>query len=111
MINEDTNGQLQVVDDAGVVTVGGASEDRLVAIILAPGDPLAEQQRTMDADYFCGNDYGNMAAYLEGNGVTDNGALSGVEDRIDQFIPATADYVIAEPPYNDQFVTVSKEDI
>ena len=111
MINEDSNGQLQVVDAAGTVTVGNAPEGRLIAIILAPGDPLAGQERTMDVDYFCGNDYGNMAAYLDGNGVTDNGTLSGVADDVDQFIHASDSSATEAEPYNDQFIAITRDEI
>ena len=111
MINEDTSGQLQVVDSTGSVVAGSTPEDRVVAIIAAPGEPLTGQNRSIDATSFCGKDYANMGAYLEGNGVTDNGALTGVDDYLDQFIHATDSSASEAVPYNDKFVTITSNEI
>lgn len=112
MINEDTSGQLQVVDSTGAVVAGSTPEDRVVAIIAAPGEPLATQNRSsIDPTSLCGKDYGNMGAYLEGNGVTDNGTLTGGDDYLDQFIHATDSSATEAVPYNDKFVTITSDEI
>ncbi|MCW8830178.1 MAG: hypothetical protein OQK32_01530, partial [Gammaproteobacteria bacterium] len=49
--------------------------------------------------------------YLEGNGVIDNGALAGVDDQDDKFIHATATSSTEATPYNDVFVTITRDEI
>ena len=101
LINEDTNGLFQVV--------GGA--DGIVAVIFAPGAPLAGQARVVDVNTQCGENYGNQIAYLEGDGVTDNSNVPDVVDSPDQFIHATLTSDAEATPYNDSFVTISQEEI
>ena len=100
----------QVVDDAGAVKVGGTPEDRLVAIVFAPGEPLAGQSRNFITGTDCGMDY-TMSAFLEGNGVTDNSTLSTIDNSVDQFIHMTASSALAVPPYNDKFITITRDEI
>lgn len=111
MINEDTNGQLQIVDTFGNVLVGGMPEKHVVAIVFAPGGPVAGQTRTISGTAFCGEDYGNASEYLEGNGVADNGNLIGGDDVVDQFIHSTATSELEITPYNDQFVVLTRNEI
>ena len=111
MINEDSYGMFQVVDNTGAVIVGTYPEDRVVAMAFAPGSPLSAQARIFDNTSFCGKDYLNESAYLEGDGFTDNGTLIAVDDEIDKFIHATANSESATTPYNDQFVTITRDEI
>jgi len=116
MLNEDTNGMFQVVNHSGAVVAGANPEDRIVAIIFAPGKALPGQSRNFESGSICGEDYGNYAAYLDVgglNGAIDNSNLAAADDRIDQFIHATAASTAAtEPnPYNDRFVTITRDDI
>lgn len=114
MLNEDTNGQLQVVDDTATPIEGILPEDRIVAIVFAPGTVMSGQNRTFAANSKCGQDYGdaqNAPEYLEGDGVTDNGALSGLADTVEQFIHATLNSQNAATPYNDRFVTITRDEI
>ena len=110
MLNDDSNGMLQVVNSAGVVQGSALPEDRYVAIVFSPGEPLAGQVRTFDAETNCGNDY-NVTAFLEGVGLINNGVLSTVDNTIDQFIHKASTSAVAQPLYNDKFITISKSEI
>jgi hypothetical protein len=101
LINEDTTGLFQVVD--GI--------DEVVAIVFAPGVPLAGQARVIDANTHCGENYGNQIAYLEGDGVTNNSNVPDIVDSPDQFIHATATSAQEAVPYNDYFITITREEI
>lgn len=116
MLNADTNGAFQIVDDAGLVIEGAFPEDRVVAIVFAAGTIVGAQNRTFDAASICGKDYGinplyELPGYLEGDGVIDNGTLSGAADTIDQFIKASINSKNAVPPYNDKFATITRGEI
>ena len=110
LINDDTEGLFQIVDEAGVVL-----KDNIVAVVFAPGASLANQNRVIDSTTHCGEDYGNESAYLEGDGVTDNAIIPDIVDSADQFIHATLtsdeSENIADIPYNDYLITISKEEI
>ena len=62
----------QIVNDAGVTVRGINAEDRIVAIIFAPGNVLAGQSRSFLSGSFCGKDYANFDAYLDVGGGVDN---------------------------------------
>ena len=112
LINEDTNGMFQTVDAAGAVITGNNPEDRIVAVVFAPGPALSGQQRTFDKDFLCGNDDGsNVSAYLEGTVMTDNSVLKAATDKIDQFVHASLISDEAAPPYNDYFITITRDEI
>jgi len=111
MLNEDTYGMFQVVDSTDAITQGVNAEDRPVAIVFAPGKALLGQARAFTANTDCGQNYGNVTAYLEGNGVTDNGVLSTTDNDIDQFIHATATSINEATPYNDRFITITRDEI
>ena len=110
LLNDDSNGMFQVVDDAGVIKVGVLPEDRVVAVVFSPGEPLAGQSRNFVAGTDCGLDY-VMSAFLEGNGVTDNSSVSALDNSIDQFIHMTPSSALAVPPYNDKFITITRDEI
>ena len=112
MINEDSTGMFQVVDSDGNIVKGSNLEDQIVALVIAPGAPLAGQTRTpLFVTSSCGHDYGNQAAYLEGDGATNNSIVSAFEDTIDQFIHATEASATEVPAYNDKFLTISRDEI
>lgn len=112
MINEDSIGMFQVVNSAGDILQGANIEDRVVVLVIAPGGPLVGQARNpLVATSSCGRDYANVGAYLEGDGVTDNSAVSAVADTIDQFIGATETSADEAVPYNDRFLTITRGEI
>ncbi len=111
MLNEDSTGLFQIVDQAGTVLMGVRPEDRPVAIVFAANEPLPGQARNFDDTSICGLDYNNIDAYLDDDGITDNASLVGLDDTIDQFVHATTRSVNAANPVNDNFVTISQQDI
>jgi len=112
MINEDSIGMFRIVDDALNVIQGANMEDRVVALVIAPGGPVADQVRNpLVILSNCGDDYGNVPAYLEGNGVVDNSFVSAVDDTTDQFIHATETSKDAAVPYNDKFLTITRDEV
>jgi hypothetical protein len=113
MLNEDTNGMFQVVDEPGTVIQGVNPEDRIVAVIFAPGKALPGQNRNNSAGSVCGEDYSNYDAYLDTGGATDNSDVDTATNAIDQFIHSTPSSVSnTNPnPYNDRFVTISRNEI
>lgn len=112
MINEDSIGMFQVVDSAGNVLKGSNLEDQIVALVIAPGVALPGQTRNpLFVTSSCGHDYGNLSAYLEGNGATDNSTVSVVNDSIDQFIHATEASGTESPAYNDKFLAITRDEI
>ena len=52
-----------------------------------------------------------LTEYLEGNGVTDNAVLNVAPDSIDQFIQLTPTSDEEVNPYNDNFVTITREEL
>jgi hypothetical protein len=113
MVNEDTNGMFQIVDEAGAVITGNNAEDRVVAVIFAPGKALPGQNRNNNPGSVCGEDYANYDAYLDIGGATDNSDVDTATNAIDQFIHASASSISsANPnPYNDRFITISRREI
>lgn len=111
LINEDTNGMFQTVDDNGVTIQGNLPHERVVAVVFAAGAPVAAQNRTYDTTKACGGDAANVAEYLEGDGVTDNSAVQDIVDTIDQFISASISSDSLAAPYNDLMITISREEI
>lgn len=113
MLNEDTNGMFQIVDESVAVLEGASPEDRIVAIIFAPGGVLPGQSRNYAPGSLCGEDYGNYAAYLDVGGVANNSNIVAADDMIDQFIHATAASTADTNPnkYNDRFVTITRDEI
>ena len=114
MLNEDTYGMFQIVDESAVVVQGVNPEDRVVAIVFAPGKVLSGQTRNFTAGTQCGDDINNFSAYLDTFGAVDNSSLiTGTADQIDQFIHATAESASDDAinPHNDRFITITRDDI
>ena len=117
MLNSDSAGLFQIVDESGlVVMLGNTPEERPVAVIFAPGSPVGVQARNIDPATICGKDFGNMTFqsatdYLDNNGITDNGTLMNDDNKIDQFVRATLTSVENANPLNDTFITISQAEI
>jgi len=106
LVNEDTSGLFQLVDENGNLL-----DSDLAAVILAPGVALSGQIRDLDNTTHCGEDYGSESAYLEGDGVIDNSDVPDVVDSVDQFINATMTSPDQAIPFNDQLITVKHSEI
>ena len=115
MLNEDSYGMFQVVDENLNVVQGINPEDRVVAIIFAPGEALPGQSRVYNAGSQCGDDADNFGAYLDtfvdALGTIDNSDITtGTDDRIDRFIRAT-EQSISNGVLNDRFITITRDEI
>lgn len=117
MVNEDSVGMFRILNNADIVVQGGSEASQVVALVIAPDKALAGQARTpAELLSSCGRDYSSVShydvsAYLEGNGIYDNGQLSGTADTVDDFIHATASSMDAATPYNDKFLTINRDEI
>lgn len=112
MLNEDTNGMFQVVDVANTPVVGTVPNERVVAIIFAPGEILPGNTRNTVAGTLCNKEYANLSAYLDTIGLVDNSSLQGVADTLDTFLHAIAGSdQLAAPYYNDTFVTITRKEL
>lgn len=118
MLNEDTNGMFQIVDATATVVKGADPEDRVVAIIFAPGKPFPTHPRNFVPGSLCGDDYLNYDNFLEsavifGGSIIDNSNVSLSNELLDQFIHATwisSDGDSANPN-NDKFLTITRDEI
>ena len=110
MLNEDSTGLIQIVNSAGAVVTGATADTRPVAVVLAAGAALANQKRAPNNTSICGEDYDNLAAYLDDDGVTDN-SLATIKDQIKKFVSASPGSENRPQPVNDQLITISHDDI
>ncbi len=111
MINPDANGQLQVFSITTGALLGGVLPDeRPVAVVLAPMQPLQGQTRAGAASAVlqCGNDF-DAAGFLDvavGPGIS-NAILSGTAGAIDQFAVTAA----FDARHNDRVLTISRAEL
>ncbi len=110
MLNEDSNGAFRVYDAQANLKTGAFAEDRVVAVLYDPSVALSGQARTFDITSQCGLDY-TPANYLEGDGVYDNSTLSGAALSIDDVINRGVDTDQLPVPYNDQLVTITRQEL
>lgn len=111
MLNEDTNGMLDVFSVSGTRIYGDNPEDRVVALIISPGTPLNQNRigGIVNTEQ-CGGSY-IASNYLEGDGVRDNSTLDGNDDVLDQFIKAGTNSNEAATPFNDLIITITRDEI
>lgn len=110
LVNEDTEGAFRIVDEAE-----NNLQTNVIAVVFAPGAAISGQTRVYTANTQCGEDYGNQAAYLEGDGTTNNANLVDGDNEPDPFIQATLTSPNVSPldpvPYNDNLITITREEI
>lgn len=116
MLNEDSNGMFQIVNDTNVTIQGVTPPERVVAVVFSPGDALAGQNRLFEVGSECGNDFSNYdTAYLDVFEVSpgvfaDNSAVNtGNPDEVYQFVQA--DVATNIGVFNDQLITITREEI
>ena len=116
MLNEDTNGLFRLFDANDTLIIGAQPENRIVALIIDPQQPVASQSRSFDNSSLCGLDY-TAADFLEGNGSKNNAVLTGVADAVDDFIRGN---VASEqglppfqdsPPFNDRIEVITRDEL
>lgn len=110
LLNPDTNGQFRVLASDGRLVAGETPAARAVAVIIAPGAPLAGQARASAGSGVeqCGGNY-VAARYLDRDVATgtDNANLAAAPDAIDDFITAEP----GREDLNDQLVFVTRAEI
>jgi hypothetical protein len=111
LLNTDTNGQFRVFASNGTTLLAGATPaERAVAVIIAPGMPVAGQVRAaLGAGVGqCGGNY-TAARYLERDAASgiDNSSLAAAADAIDDFITAEP----GREDLNDQVIFVTRAEI
>ncbi|MCW9012524.1 MAG: hypothetical protein OQL06_01980 [Gammaproteobacteria bacterium] len=106
MLNEDTNGAFRLFDQQSNIIAGNRPDNRVVAIIIAPGARLNNQNRTKVAGNNCGNFNANN--YLEQFNGIDNRSVSNNADSIDDFITAN---IGSNTFFNDRIITITRQEI
>lgn len=114
MLNEDTFGMFQVVDESGTVVHGSAADKRPVAIIFSAGITLPGQNRVNNTGIECNNDPDNYSAYLDTytttSGTTvDNATVTNLDNQVDKFIQVVS--ANSSVNFNDQLLVITAEDI
>ncbi|TNF39269.1 MAG: hypothetical protein EP315_00050, partial [Gammaproteobacteria bacterium] len=80
MLNDDTNGSFILYKEDGVNLINGATpEDRVVALVIAPGSPINGQARANNPATQCGGDY-DANQYLELFNGIDNRSITASID-------------------------------
>lgn len=111
LLNPDSSGQFRVLAADGTTLIAGATAgERPVAVIIAPGAPIAGQTRATAVSGVeqCGGNF-TAAGYLDndvGSGIN-NSNLSAVVDAIDDFITAAP----GGSTVNDQLIFITRSEI
>lgn len=120
MLNEDSNGALEIYSSNGTYLLGPPSippSTRAVAAVIAPGDVINAQDRSPPALYptltgteICGGRI-NAADYLDPEDPTPSGienyAVTTGADEIQMLIHADS----KNAPFNDKFAFISQDEI
>jgi hypothetical protein len=109
MLNDDSNGSFQLLDRNGKIIKGAQPQDRVVAIIIAPGRALPGQIRTFNNETQCGADFDKIDFLEVFNGVNNAAITTGLpNDHIDVFI---ASHRSNDDTFNDRIITISQQEI
>ena len=113
MLNDDTPGMFQIVNENAQLIKGATSEDRVVAVIMAPGLPVNNQSRPGTTPNIpCKVPRNTVVAsnYLETFQNIDNASVDEINpDQVDQFIAATN--FSEKPSFNDRLITITHNEI
>ena len=111
LLNTDSSGQFRVLAaDGSTLIAGSTAGERPVAVIIAPGPPIAGQTRATAASGVeqCG---GSFVAnrYLDNHAATgiNNSNVSNVADAIDDFISGDPGSTVV----NDQMIFITRSEI
>ena len=110
MLNEDSAGMFELYDENGNSLKSGTAENRVVAVVIAPGPRLAGQNRQQAVlGLFCKVAPADVVAtdYLEVIGVHDNAVLDDLFN-IDTFVTARSQQ---NQNINDRVITITQEEI
>ena len=113
MTNDDTPGMFQIINENGNVIQGLTAEDRVVAVVLAPGLPVNGQTRssaTLNSPCKVPGNPIDASDYLEFYQDIDNASVSNANpDLIDQFINSTG--LNNNPIFNDRLISITAGEI
>lgn len=112
MTNDDTPGMFELHDASGNLLAGNTPEDRVVAVVIAPGATLAGQTRSAQTDLPCKQrgDLINSDDYLDSFLGINNASVNEVTaDQVDSFITATG--LGNNSNLNDRIITISAAEI
>jgi hypothetical protein len=104
-------GRLRLSDaETGQLLHGDSVEEGLVALIIAPGEPLANQIRTSEPSiHVCGGNY-QAAQYLDQVGAINNAAIDASPFALNDF--ATRSQTLApSESFNDRVVFISHQEL
>lgn len=108
MLNQDSNGAFRIFDENLNVIDGQTPGSRVLAVIIAPGNPVTGQSRAFTAGTQCGGDF-DSSHFLELFNTKDNRSIStGVGHLIDEFIASSNGF---DSTFNDRIITISQDDI
>ena len=107
LMNWDNTGLIEIVDDDGTTLIaGGTPEKRAVAAVIAPGAPVASQNRTMAASANeCGGNY-SATNYLEIRNGVNNTATAVGANAISRLIAGKE-----SETFNDRIIYITADEI
>ncbi len=111
LLNTDSSGQFRIfAADSSTLIAGTTAGERPVAVIMAPGPPIAGQTRATVASGVeqCGGSY-VASRYLDNDAASgiNNSNVSNAADAIDDFIAADP----GGPAVNDQIIFITRSEI
>ncbi|MCW8955429.1 MAG: hypothetical protein OQL09_00975 [Gammaproteobacteria bacterium] len=114
MHNNDTPGMFSIYDVDNNVIKGSSPEDRVVAVVIAPGQVLNGQNRpaatpNAPCKYSYQDANNNISEFLDNINGIDNSVLETNTDRIDSFVTVTSNEDLAD--FNDRLVLITQSDI
>jgi len=112
MTNADTAGMFEIYNEQAVLEKGATPEDRVVAVVIAPGLPLQNQSRLDAGDLPCkvSRDTVSASDYLDNYLGISNTTVDTVNfDQVDDFIKSNG--LKQNPALNDQIITITTSDI
>jgi len=113
LTNDDTPGKFQIFNHNGTLLTGATPENRVVAVVIAPGKPLSSQNRVSATSGLpCKVSRNNVVAnqYLDNyQGINNSSVNTVTPNVIDQFISSSG---LSDNPYiNDRIVTLTTDEI
>lgn len=113
MTNDDTPGMFEVFHDNGTIYKGTTAENRVVAVVIAPGGPVANQTRTNATSGLpCKVAYDVVieSDYLDTYQGINNAVVDETNpDLIEQFINSTG--FADNTQFNDRIITITADEI
>ncbi len=110
--NSDSVGMFDIYNITGHKLNSDRPEDRIVAVVFAPGEELSGQSRSNAVTGFpCGQARDQVQArnFLEGISGIDNSSISSQEDTVDSFVGISSTQL--KPNFNDRLITITQYEI